>query len=74
MPLGKFTAYTVAGCIPWVLLLAIIGREVGDRWEEWRDYLHYFDYAVVAAIVIAVVYWLVRRRRGSAKWETTPPA
>jgi membrane protein DedA with SNARE-associated domain len=74
MPLGKFTAYTVAGCIPWVLLLAIIGREVGDRWEEWKDYLHYFDYAVVAGIVIAVVYWLVRRRRGSAKWETTPPA
>jgi membrane protein DedA with SNARE-associated domain len=74
MPLGKFTAYTVAGCIPWVLLLAIIGREVGDRWEEWKDYLHYFDYAVVAAIVIAVVYWWVRRRRGSAKWETTPPA
>src|SRR6185295_5125974 len=34
MPLGRFTAYTLAGCIPWVLALAIIGREVGDRWDQ----------------------------------------
>jgi membrane protein DedA with SNARE-associated domain len=75
MPLGKFTAYTVAGCIPWVLMLAVIGREVGDRWEEWKDYLHYFDYAVLAGIVITVIYFVWRRRRrGSAQWETTPPA
>jgi membrane protein DedA with SNARE-associated domain len=74
MPLAKFVVYTLAGCIPWVLGLAIIGREVGDRWEEWKDYLHYFDYAVIAAIAIAIVYWLWRRRRGGAKWETTPPS
>jgi membrane protein DedA with SNARE-associated domain len=75
MPLGKFTAYTVAGCIPWVLMLAVIGREVGDRWEEWKDYLHYFDYAVLAGIVITVIYFVWRRRRrGSARWETTPPS
>ena len=74
MPLGRFVVFTVAGCIPWVLMLAIIGREVGDRWDQWKDYLHYLDYAVVAAIVIAIVYLLIRRRRGSAKWEPTPPS
>lgn len=74
MPLAKFIVYTLAGCIPWVLLLAIIGREVGDRWDQWKDYLHYLDYAVIAGIAVAIVYLLVRRRRGSAKWETTPPA
>jgi membrane protein DedA with SNARE-associated domain len=74
MPLAKFIVYTLAGCIPWVLALAIIGREVGDRWDQWKDYLHYLDYAVIAGIAVAIVYLLVRRRRGSAKWETTPPA
>jgi membrane protein DedA with SNARE-associated domain len=74
MPLAKFVVYTLAGCIPWVLALAIIGREVGDRWDEWKDYLHYFDYAVLAGIVIVVIYLIWRRRRGSARWETTPPA
>jgi membrane protein DedA with SNARE-associated domain len=74
MPVGRFAAFTVAGSIPWVLMLAIIGREVGDRWEHWRSNLHYLDYAIVGAIVLAIVYLLVRRRRGSAEWEPTPPA
>jgi len=74
MPLAKFIVYTLAGCIPWVLGLAIIGREVGDRWDQWKGYLHYLDYAVIVGIAVAIVYLLVRRRRGSAKWETTPPA
>jgi membrane protein DedA with SNARE-associated domain len=74
MPLGRFTVFTVAGSIPWVLMLAIVGREVGDRWDQWRDYLHYADYAILAAIVIGIAYLLIRRRRGSAEWEPTPPA
>ena len=37
--------------MPWVLMLGFIGKQVGDNWEEWRDYLHYGDYLVLAAIV-----------------------
>ena len=74
MPLGRFVAFTVAGSIPWVLMLAIVGREVGDRWDEWKDYLHYADYAVLTLIAIGIAYLLIRRRRGSAEWEPTPPA
>src|ERR671923_592590 len=74
MPVGRFIAFTLAGCIPWVLMLAIVGREVGDRWDDWRDNLHYVDYAVVAAIVVAAAYLVIRRRRGNAQWEPTPPA
>jgi membrane protein DedA with SNARE-associated domain len=74
MPVGRFAALTFLGSIPWVLMLAIIGREVGDRWDHWRDNLHYLDYAIVAAIVLAIAYVLIRRRRGSAEWEPTPPA
>jgi membrane protein DedA with SNARE-associated domain len=69
MPFGRFTLYTAAGCIPWVLMLGIIGVEVGSRWEEWRDKLHYLDYAVIAAILGLAVYLLIRRRRGGAPGE-----
>ena len=74
MPLGRFVLFTAAGCIPWVLMLAIIGREVGARWEDWRGYLHYFDYMVIAAVVLGVVYLIVRRRRAGTQAESTPPA
>jgi membrane protein DedA with SNARE-associated domain len=64
MPFWRFTVYTLAGCIPWVLMLALIGRSVGDNWEHWRHQLGYLDYVVLAAIVGGVIYLLIRRRRG----------
>jgi membrane protein DedA with SNARE-associated domain len=63
MPFWRFTVYTVAGSIPWVLTLALVGQSVGDNWEQWRHRLGYLDYAVVAAIVLGVAYLIVRRRR-----------
>jgi membrane protein DedA with SNARE-associated domain len=73
MPFWRFTLFTLAGCIPWVLMLGLIGREVGERWEEWRDHLHYLDYAVLAAIVIGIVYLLIRRRRERARTAEVGP-
>jgi membrane protein DedA with SNARE-associated domain len=64
MPFWRFTALTLLGCIPWVLMLGLIGESVGDNWEDWRDKLHYFDYAVIAGAIALVVYLIVRRRRG----------
>src|SRR3954447_5571731 len=63
MPFWRFTLLTLAGCIPWVLLLAFIGKEAGDNWESWKDSLHYVDYAVVAAIAIGIVWLVIRGRR-----------
>jgi len=74
MPIGRFTVYTLAGCIPWVLALGIIGREVGARWEDWRNSLHYLDSVVLAAVVIGIAYLIIRRRRSGAPSESTPPA
>jgi membrane protein DedA with SNARE-associated domain len=63
MPFWRFTVFTLAGCIPWVLMLTFIGKQAGDNWEKWKDNLHYVDYAVAACIVIGVVYLFVRARR-----------
>jgi len=64
MPFWRFSVLTLAGCIPWALLLTFIGQQAGDRYTEWQDKLHYVDYAVAAAIVIGIVYLIVRSRRG----------
>jgi membrane protein DedA with SNARE-associated domain len=64
MPFWRFSAYTLLGSIPWVLMLAIVGEKVGDNWEDWRHKLGYLDYVVALAIVAGVVYLIVKRRRG----------
>jgi membrane protein DedA with SNARE-associated domain len=65
MPFWRFSVLTLAGCIPWVLMLTFIGKQAGDNWEDWKDSLHYVDYAVGAAIVVALAYLFLRSRRGA---------
>ena len=69
MPFGRFTILTTIGCIPWVFMLVFIGKQAGEQWENWKDSLHYIDYAVIAAIFIGAIWWFVRyrRRRSSAE-------
>jgi membrane protein DedA with SNARE-associated domain len=64
MPFWRFTFLTLLGCIPWVTMLALIGKSVGDNWEEWREHLHFLDYLVVVGVVALVVYLVLKRRRG----------
>jgi membrane protein DedA with SNARE-associated domain len=68
MPFWRFSVFTLAGCVPWVLMLTFIGKQAGDNWEDWKDSLHYVDYAVAAVIIVSVVYLVIRarRRRGTA--------
>jgi membrane protein DedA with SNARE-associated domain len=66
MPFWRFTTLTLIGCIPWVLMLGAIGKSVGDNWEEWRDKLHYIDYAVVVGVVMLLIWLVIRRWRGGS--------
>lgn len=75
MPFWRFTVLTTAGCVPWILMLTYIGFWAGDRWESWKDSLHYIDYAVAALIVVGIVYLVVRsRRRGADSGTPAEPA
>jgi membrane protein DedA with SNARE-associated domain len=73
MPFWRFSLLTLAGCVPWVFMLTFIGKQAGDRWESWKNSLHYVDYAVVAAIAVGILYLVVRRRRAPAE-EADQPA
>src|ERR671919_126556 len=72
MNFWKFTLYTFLGCLPWTFALAWVGDQVGARWHEWKDALRFVDYAVIAAIVVGIVYLVIRwwRRRGQAEPAT----
>jgi membrane protein DedA with SNARE-associated domain len=64
MPLPRFSVLTVIGSIPWVLALAIAGHALGGDWTSVRKGFEYVDYAIVALVVVGIVYWIVWRRRG----------
>jgi membrane protein DedA with SNARE-associated domain len=66
MPFWKFSALTLAGCVPWILMLTLVGKAARDNWTDWKDRLHYVDYGVAAIIVLGVLWLVVRwwqRRR-----------
>jgi membrane protein DedA with SNARE-associated domain len=69
----KFMAYSMAGALPWCLVLSYLGFSLGERWESIMGYAHILTYAVVAIVAVAVVgaivlYILVRQ--GIVKKET----
>ena len=73
MPFKRFTLFTFLGCVPWVFMLAFVGKQVGDNWHSWRHSLEYADYVILAAIVAGIAYLLVRRRRRRAAAAVSSP-
>ena len=67
MPFWRFSLFTFLGCLPWVFALAFVGKQAGENWTDWKDSLHYVDYAVAAAIVAVAAYYVVRWRRNRAR-------
>jgi membrane protein DedA with SNARE-associated domain len=63
MPFWRFTWLTALGSIPWVVGFGLLGKAVGDEWEQWREHLSILDYIVVAVLVGLVIYWLYKRSK-----------
>ena len=56
----KFSIYTFLGSLPWCLLLAFLGYQLGNHYEQISGPLHYADGAI-AVLVVALVVWYVWR-------------
>ena len=71
MPFARFVLSALAGTIVWISALGVLGRAVGSNWSSWRHHLEYVDYAVVALVLVAIAYLVIRRRRdqGAASVE-----
>ncbi len=64
MPFARFFTLATLGSIPWIVGLALIGREVGSSWQSWRHNLEYVDYVGAAIVVGVIAYLILRRTRG----------
>lgn len=61
MPLGRFVLLTAAGSLVWNTVLVTLGVAAGDVIEQ---NLHYLDYLVVTAVVLAVAWFAHRKASG----------
>ena len=59
MPLWRFLLFSVAGALPWIMLLVWGGTVLGANWETLRNAMRGLDYIVAAAIVglVALFVW-----------------
>jgi membrane protein DedA with SNARE-associated domain len=62
MPLVRFTVLTFVGTIPWCFGIAGAGWALGNSWDRFHHDFRWVEYAVVAAILGAVLYLILRRR------------
>ncbi|HXF97803.1 MAG TPA: DedA family protein [Gaiellaceae bacterium] len=62
-PLLRYTVLTLAGSAIWCFAFAGAGWAAGARWEEVHHTFRYLDYLVVAGIVGAAAWLVVRRAR-----------
>jgi membrane protein DedA with SNARE-associated domain len=65
MPLGRYIVLTLIGSAVWAFALAGVGYGFGTSYESFHHSFRYVDYAIIAAIVALVAYFLIRRRRSS---------
>jgi membrane protein DedA with SNARE-associated domain len=65
MPLGRFTAFTFVGCIPWCFGLAGIGWALGSSYETFHHDFRFVDIGVGVLVLALAATWLIRRRRAS---------
>jgi len=63
MPLGTFSVYTVAGCVPWTFALAGVGYALGSRWDTVEKYFRPVSIAVAILLAAVLAWWLIRRAR-----------
>jgi membrane protein DedA with SNARE-associated domain len=64
MSVRRFTLYTVAAIIPWTILFLYLGDVLGKNWSHIKEYAQpYVTPIIIAAIVIAAIYFLVKRTK-----------
>src|SRR5689334_14965741 len=67
MPFGKFCLYSFLGSLPWCLLLAFLGYQLGNNFEAISGPLHYLDGVIIAVVVILVVLYIWRHIRNDRR-------
>jgi membrane protein DedA with SNARE-associated domain len=65
VPLGQYTALTLAGSAIWAFALAGVGWGAGSGYHRFHHAFGYVEIAVIAGVVLLAAYLVLRRRRST---------
>lgn len=63
MAVTKFTILTALGFLPWVAVLGYAGDKLGQNWDVIKYYTRPLLYAVIAIVVIFIVFNVYKHRK-----------
>lgn len=61
MPLQQFITFTAIGSLVWNTVLIMAGYLLGEQWQLVERYVGILQYAVVGAITVAIIYFVISR-------------
>lgn len=67
MPFAKFVLYTFLGSLPWCLVLAYAGYQLGNHLNTLGSIFHDLDAVIVFVVVVLVVLYVWRHIRNDRK-------
>ncbi|MCX5781487.1 MAG: DedA family protein [Elusimicrobia bacterium] len=71
MKMFPFIVYTFVGSYIWCLVLAWIGKRLGEHWDYLKVYFHKFD-LVIGIVIVAGIVWYIKRHINSFKKNSGP--
>lgn len=74
MNFPKFLLLTTAGSLIWNAIFVGAGYVLGENWHRVEDYAGVFQKLVLAAVAIAITYFIVTRLRQRRSTTTDPEA
>lgn len=63
MPVWRFTVLTAVGSLAWNTLFIVAGYQLGQSWHRIEPWSGALEKVVIAAVVVAVAVFVVRRLR-----------
>lgn len=63
MRFGIFCVYTFLGSLPWCLLLAFLGYQLGTNYAKISGPLHYLDGGIIVAVIVLLALYVWRHIR-----------
>jgi membrane protein DedA with SNARE-associated domain len=67
MNFWRFSVYTFVGSFPWCLMLAWVGKILGDRWDTIKGYFHGADVLIIGALAIMLILYVYHHIRAASE-------